>query len=196
MNNKATTIEEERLANLNRARFKSRSKKELFMSGSRIAASAATGGVGRVASREVKRRVSGKISEAGEKAARYYKKRKDPNLTEPPKKLSGAGFWMIFSLSLANEILDVFLNFTLFLSLLTLITGLAITFIIAFYLYGQGVKPSSRKLALWIVSVAIESIPFLNILPTYPVSLLVMKKMENSEFLKKHASVMMAKGIA
>ncbi len=185
-------IEKERMAGLNRARFRGGSKSDLLKTGSRLAISAATGGVGRAVGKEVRRRVSGKVSASGEKMARRYQKKKGMT-AHPQKKLSGMGFWMIFSLSLLNTFMDVFLNFTFILSAITLVTSLVITFIIGFYLYNQGVKPSSRKLALWITSIIIESIPFLNMLPAYPVSLLMMKKMENSDFLKKHAGLLGAK---
>lgn len=184
--------EQKRMAGLNRARFKGAAKSDLLKTGSRMALSAATGGIGRAVGKEVRRKVSGKVSAAGEKMARRYQKKKGISIP-PQKKLSGTGFWMIFSLSLLNTFMDVFFNFTLILSAITLVTSLVVTFIIGFYLYNQGIKPSSRKLALWVTSIIIESVPFLNMLPAYPVSLLLMKKMENSDFLKKHAGLLGAK---
>jgi len=196
MDNGTTTIEKERMERLNQSRLRNRSKAtNLLMSGSRLAVSAATGGVGRSASREIQRRVSGSVSAAGEKAAEFYKKKMD-GMNEPEKKLSGVMFWTIFSLSVIKELSDIFLNFTIILSIFTLITGLIITFIIGFYLFSQGVSPGTKKIVLWIVSMMIEAIPFLNLIPTYPISLLIMKVMENNEFLKKHAQVAHARGVS
>lgn len=168
---------------LSRQRTAELAQSNKFRAASRIAATAAAGGLGRVASREIERRIGGRVRESGERAAERWKARRGQNPMPPPKeKLAGWIFWFIFLLSLVNELLDIFLGITIILSVFTWITGIIITFAIGFYLVMEGVNPSTRKLALWLISIIIEAIPFLNMLPTYPFSLLIMKHLEYREF--------------
>jgi hypothetical protein len=179
------TIEGKRLAKLNQARF-SASKIEKLMHGGRFITTLATGGPTRAIKKAAERRIRDKIRKVGERTAEKYlqKKQRKRQPAPPQKKLTGAGFWIILSLSIINELLDILLNFTVVLSILTWITGLIITFVIGFYLFYQGVSFSTKKIALWLISILIEAIPILNILPTYPISLIIMRIMENNEFIK------------
>ena len=169
-----TQIENGRLARLNTAR-----------KAVKTGASLATGGIGRTITREAEKKVKGKVIQAAERFG--GKKAK----AEGERKLVGPGFWFIFTFAVVKEIFDIFLTFTFFLSLFTLVNGLIITFVIWVYLASEGVSGSTKNIAVWIVSLIIEFIPFLNILPTFPISLLIMRTMENNEFLKEHAEKIM-----
>jgi len=105
----------------------------------------------------------------------------------PEKKLVGPGFWMIFSLTVIDEFMDVFLNLTFILSFVTVLSGLIVSFIVYFYLFYNGVSFTTRKLATMFISFLIEMIPFLNMFPTYPFTLIMVRWLENNERIKKFA---------
>jgi hypothetical protein len=176
-------IENEKLSRLGQARLGDRIKSEKFTVG-RVGADLAMGGVGRAVRREAERRLSGGISRAAGKVAESYKKGREAGGAPQKKRLSGLGFWFIFSAVVIKEILDILLDATLILSVLAWLIGVFIIFTVYFYLAIEGVSFTDRKLTMWIISLLIEMIPFLNILPTFPVMLLALKAMENNEFLK------------
>ena len=103
------------------------------------------------------------------------------------KKLTGPGFWGIVCLALLKDISDVFLNLTLVVALFVIVSGLVINFIIFFYLFYTGVKPSMRKLATIAFSLIIGMVPFLSILPETTASLFILRIIENNERIRKAA---------
>jgi len=179
----SATIENERSNRLSQARLGDRIKSEKFTVG-RVGTDLAMGGIGRAVRREAERRMSGGISRAAGKAAESYKKRRDGEGVPKKKKLSGLGFWFIFTAVVVKEILDILLDATLILSVLAWLIGVFVIFTVYFYLAIEGVSFTDRKLTMWIISLLIEMVPFLNILPTFPIMLLVLKATENNEFLK------------
>jgi len=147
----------------------------------RFASAGLTGGIGYAASKEVNRRAEGFLRKKADKVAESYKKNKD---STSEHKLSGVGFWMIFGLTIINEILGIILSFTI---ILPVIIGLITSFIVFFYLAYSGVSFSTRKMVVWIVAIVIEMVPILNMLPSLSVSLFLTRLLENNETLKKVA---------
>lgn len=119
---------------------------------------------------EKKDRVSGKVGAEQEK-----------------KKMTAPGFWGIVCIALIKDISDVFVNMTLVLAIFVIVTGILVNFIIFFYLFSSGVRPSARKLATLMFSFIIGVMPFLSILPETTVALFIVRAIENSEHLKKIA---------
>jgi len=103
----------------------------------------------------------------------------------PPQKLTGVGFYMIVGLALIKDVSDIAADLSVFLSVVTILTGITISFIVWFYLFYNGVKIDSRKLATFLISAIIEIIPFLNIIPTFTFTLFFIREMENNPKLKK-----------
>lgn len=102
-----------------------------------------------------------------------------------PKKLNGAGFMMILMLALFKDFSDVFLNIGLITSIITGFTGLCISGIIWFYLFYSGVSFSNKKLATFVIMTTISFIPIVNALPETTLGLLVIRKIEHSEWLQR-----------
>ena len=103
------------------------------------------------------------------------------------KKLTGAIFYIMLGLTLIKDGADVALNLTGVLSVLTTVISVAISFIVLFYLMVSGVSLRSRKLAIYLGSVIIEAIPFLNVLPMATITLYAIRLIEHSEYAKKLA---------
>jgi len=161
------------------------------------------GSPGKVAQRLTEAATTPLIARGAERLARKQRLKKiqenrgrglRDEAASPPKKLSGPGFWMVVGAAILKDTLDVFLNISILFSVLVIFTGLIIIFIVSFYLFYNGVKLTTKKLAVWAVSAIIEIIPFLSILPTYSFTLLIIRAMENNEHLKKAAA--QKKGIA
>lgn len=106
---------------------------------------------------------------------------------EEKKKMTGPAFWMIVCVALIKDISDVFANITLVLAIFVIVTGILVNFIIFFYLFSSGVRPSARKLATLMFSFIIGIVPFLSILPETTLALFIVRAIENSEHLKKIA---------
>jgi hypothetical protein len=103
-----------------------------------------------------------------------------------PKKMVGFWFYIVLLLvGFDDLLLDTGFNLTGFLAVLAPIVSNFITLITGFYLYTQKISPTSNKLSLWILSIIIEFIPFINLFPTYLVSLLITKKLENNPTARK-----------
>jgi hypothetical protein len=145
----------------------------------RIAVSAATGGVGKAVAGAVQRQASGAVRSGANKAAEKYLAKRGNNKKPQDKKLNGWGFWAIFALAFVKELLDILANFTVVLAILSVIGSLLITFIVWFYLAVNGVSLDKSKFAVYIISIIVEIIPGLNMFPTFPLTLLIVRIMEN-----------------
>jgi len=112
--------------------------------------------------------------------------------TQPtiPKKMTGPGFYMVVSMAFIKDIFDIIADLTLLLSVLTFLTGALISYIVWFYLFYNGVKLDSRKLATFLVSAIIEMIPLVNIIPTFTITLFIIRELENNKSLKKLAGTL------
>jgi len=108
----------------------------------------------------------------------------------PPKKMTGVGFYMVVALALIKDTFDIIADISILLSILTFFTGLLISYIVWFYLFYNGVKLDSRKLATFAVSAIIEVIPLVNIIPTFTITLFVIRELENNKGLKKLAGTL------
>ncbi len=96
-------------------------------------------------------------------------------------KLSGFGFWVILLIAVIKEFIDGALTATLIFSLLVSAISLVFGFIIWFYLIVHDVKMDTRKVATMFVSIIIEIIPILSIMPTFPFTLLILRAMDASD---------------
>ena len=103
----------------------------------------------------------------------------------PKKKMNGVGFWMIVTVSLIKDTLDLLLNITIVLTIFVQFSTLFFGIIIGFYLFYVGVKPTTKKLAIWLITVIIELTPIISLLPSGTFMLFVIRKLENNEAFKK-----------
>jgi hypothetical protein len=155
----------------------------------RIGFSGATGGLGNAAKKAANIKYADSISKkAGSLANRINKNKvnKKNKKEEPPKKkMTGPPFWILLIIILIDEIIDMVFNLTGILAILTIFTSLFITFMVITYYIIEGVSLSTRKLVLWIISLTIETIPIINMLPGYSVGFILTRVFENNEKLKK-----------
>jgi len=105
----------------------------------------------------------------------------------PKKKMAGMMFYMMLSLTIFKDLLDILLTFTLFLSVLGVLFGLLITFIVLIYYFLNNVSLTSRKLVVFVVSMTIEMLPLVGILPMASISFILVRNFENSQRLRKFA---------
>jgi len=107
------------------------------------------------------------------------------NQEKPKKKMTGIGFWFIVAIALFKDFLDMILTLTILLIPIII----PITFLIGFgvwtYLYLQGVKMDTRKVATMVVGFFLDAIPLLGALPIFTLTLFVIKFLENSEHASK-----------
>lgn len=101
------------------------------------------------------------------------------NEPQEKKKLQGIGFWAIVGLAIIKDILDIFLNITILLSVVVIPVTFMISFGVFMYLYLNGVKIDTRKGATIFVGFFMDALPFLSFLPTFTCTLFVIKWMEN-----------------
>lgn len=97
------------------------------------------------------------------------------------KKLQGIGFWFMLGLTMIKDFLDIFLNVAFFLVFLIIPIGFMVSFAVFLYLYLQGVKMDTRKLATVTIGFLIDIVPILSILPAFTISLILIRIIENSE---------------
>lgn len=96
-------------------------------------------------------------------------------------KLAGTGFLILLGVSILKEALDVLADLTVFLALLTILLNIVFSIVVWFYLFLHDVKFGTKKIAAGAITVMIEIIPILNVIPTFPLTLLMMRKMEYDE---------------
>ena len=154
-----------------------------------------TGGVGRVVEKAAHR----SISRVAEKSAVGYKNRQRRkrvgSIPKPAKKMHTAGFAVMVGLAITKDILDIILALTFFLSLLTSIFGIVVSFITVFYFVYNDVKWTSRKIVTILITSIVEFIPFVNVIfPAATINLFLVRKFENNDrlkaFAKKKASLL------
>jgi hypothetical protein len=148
-----------------------------------------TGGVGRMVDKATSRGVS-RIAERAAGAYKRRQRRKGAKIetTEPVKKLTGVGFWMMVTLAAMKDLLDILFTFTFFLTLLTIIFTIALSFIIFFYLFYNNVKFTSKALVRIIISFIIEMIPIVGALaPMSVISLFLIRSVENNRIFREFA---------
>lgn len=151
-----------------------------------LAYAVATGGVGKAIDKATKKATGQAISRAAQRASESYKKRQggkqkasQARSEEDKKKMTGVGFWMIVGLALAKDLLDILTGLTVVLIILVVFTTMTISFIVAFYLFYVGVKPDTRKVVTWALSFLAEIVSG-GFLPTYTISLFIIRFMENN----------------
>jgi len=125
-----------------------------------------------------------------------FQDRRIPRLKieKPPKKMAGVGFYMIVILVAFKDFLfDPISDIFVVTSILALIVGPIVSFIVTFYMFYSGVSFTNKKLAAILVPVVVEAIPLVSIIPTQIISLFIVRHLENKEqeekFKKKMASI-------
>jgi len=107
------------------------------------------------------------------------------NQKKPEKKMQGIGFWLIVVIALFKD----FLDFVLTLTVLLIPIIIPLTFLIGFgvwtYLYLQGVKMDTRKVATMATGFFLDAVPLFGALPIFTVTLFIIKFLENSEHAQK-----------
>lgn len=133
-----------------------------------------------------------------EKTASYYAqqrliRRRQKNLaaeqpTQLKKKMTGAFFYMMLSLTILKDFFDFLLTFTIILSFFIILINFVIMFVLLIYYFINDIKLTSRKLVTVIVGFTVEMIPIIGLLPMASLSLIMVRKLENSERLSKMAN--------
>ena len=129
-----------------------------------------------------------------ERTARYAqqrlveRRRRSQAVKQPAqlsKKMTGPFFYIMLLLVAFKDLLDVFLTLSIVLSFFIFAINGLIILVILLYYFVNDVKLSSRKLAVFVISMTIETIPILGLLPMTSISLIVIRKLENSKGLSK-----------
>jgi len=175
-------------------------RNEKLRSVGRIARSAmisgTTQGPARAAERALERASAEAMAFGAEKVAMaaqrrlLARKRKQGQLDTkkaPKKKMTGIAFYMMLSLTIFKDLFDIILTFTIILSFLGVLFGLLVTFIVLIYYFFNHVNLTSRKLVIFVASMAIEILPFVGVLPMASFSLILVRSFENSDRLRKFA---------
>ena len=163
--------------------------------GARLASAGLSGGVGKAVDRAAHMAVGGAVSTAAAKAAAKYRlKRESKTPAESrvesrqlqqadreEKKIAGAGFWMVLGICIAKDLLDIFTNLSVILSILVWVTTMMILFVVNFYLFYNGVKPTTKKVLWQAVVFAGDSFPFISIFIGYTIYLIFVRIVENNE---------------
>ncbi len=127
---------------------------------------------------------SGAITKLAERSARRFKKPGE-NKPSKTKKMIGIIFYLMLGLAIFKDLLDAVTDLTIVFSILSLITTPVYTFILAFYLFTEGISLTTRKLVTMIISTIIGLIPIINILPVTTINLILLRYFENSEKAQK-----------
>lgn len=97
------------------------------------------------------------------------------------KKMAGMAFYLVLSLTIFKDVSDLVADASVILSIITPITGLIVSFVVAVYFYLNKVEISTNKIVAYALSIVLEFIPFLNIIPTSTIVLILTKWMENNK---------------
>ena len=111
--------------------------------------------------------------------------------------ISGAGWYVVLILTLLGDALGALLDMTLILSIVTTLMGWLIQGIVWLYFFRHDVSflagQSGKKLATYVASLIIETIPFINALPMLSISFVVISLLENTE--RRHHNSAVWRGI-
>ncbi len=133
-------------------------------------------------------KVGGEIKDRGRPTQDYKNNQQaiNKNKEEPrKKKMVGPMFWLIIMIAIFKDVSDVLANLTVVIAIFTFITSMFISFFITVYLYFEGVKFDTRKIAVLVINFIIGSIPLISFIPTYTASIFLIKWMENSKTVSK-----------
>lgn len=97
------------------------------------------------------------------------------------KKMNGLGFYLVLLLTITDDIIDILLNLSVVLSIITSLTSIFISFIVWLYLKSNGVKMDTQKIAIWILAFIVEVFPFASAIPSSTSALLLTKKIVNGD---------------
>ncbi|MEX0930391.1 MAG: hypothetical protein WDZ79_01790 [Candidatus Paceibacterota bacterium] len=129
------------------------------------------------------------------RARRQQEQRARKEQTQPPKKkLTGLVFFVILFLALGKDIVDIIVTLTGVGAPVSTVAAVFLTGVVVPYYYMNGVLPTSRKVAMWVITGAIAFIPFLAILPTAVINLILTRTMENNELIRSVASKASVRG--
>lgn len=159
---------------------------------SRAGLSRGVGGASREATQMV---MEDKVVRASRNISDRISKRNAGQNLKTAKKMTGIFFWIILAMNIFEDILDIVLDATGFLAVVTSVTSIILLFINFTYMFFQRVDFGSRKLILWGISFIVELIPGADILPTYSVVFVLTRFMENNEKFKKALQTVQAKKI-
>jgi hypothetical protein len=146
----------------------------------RIAHAGLTGGIGAAGRKVTEQLTQKQVDKYSQKTANVIRKRRGQQTQSQTakKKMSGAGFYIILGITILEDLLDIFL------SPITPITSVIVSFIVFTYLYLENIDFDSRTIARWLISFIIELIPVINIIPTYSIIFYLTKVFENKKIVK------------
>lgn len=139
---------------------------------------AATGGAGAVLRRAADAATEESVDRAAKSLAGRIRQRTGAPAADA-KKMTGYAFYVILGLVIFKDLSDIFADITIFLSAITPITSIAISFVLACYFYFNDIELSVNKVAAYIISLIVEFVPILNAIPTTTFILLLTKYLEN-----------------
>ncbi len=127
---------------------------------------------------------------------KYLREKENNQITRPKKgsvngsvaknhssitpKMTGPLFYIVLFLTMLDDFFDLFANLA-FLGIVASLFSFIISGLIFIYFKIEGVKLGGKKTALWITGIICELIPFVSILPTYTINLLITRKIENGD---------------
>lgn len=115
-------------------------------------------------------------------AEKFAKKRQQETPRDPAKKkMTGVSFWIMVGVALMKDSLDLILNFSVFLIFLVIPLSFLFMFVTFMYLYLEGVKMDSRKIATIVISFLVDMLPLISMLPAFTLSLFIIRYLENAK---------------
>lgn len=106
--------------------------------------------------------------------------------TQSEKPMTGPGFWILVAVTAFDElILDLLANLSVVFAIFVLLTGILIAAYTISYFFFTGVSMDTRVLATMSISLLIEIVPFVSIIPSALASLFVIRWFVQKDYREK-----------
>jgi hypothetical protein len=107
-------------------------------------------------------------------------------VANPEKPMAGPGFWILVAVTSFDElVLDLIANISVVFAIFVFLTGFLVAAITIGYLYFSGVPMDMRKVTTMSVSLLIEILPFVSIIPSAVIALFVIRWFAQKDYREK-----------
>ncbi|MEX0672787.1 MAG: hypothetical protein WDZ82_03355 [Candidatus Paceibacterota bacterium] len=112
----------------------------------------------------------------------------------PKKKLTGWPFYVVLFLAIIKDIVDIIVTIFVISSIASTAAAALLTIVIVPYYLYSGVLPKTKKVVMWVITAVIAYVPFLAVLPTATINVVLTRIMTNNELFQAVASKVSVKG--
>jgi hypothetical protein len=113
-------------------------------------------------------------------------------MEESDKKLTGAGFWMMASIAVLKDLLDLFANMSVVFVWISFFTTPFYYFLLFLYLLHKNVGVSTKKMTTSAIGFIVGIVPGFNLFPEATINLYMIRLFENSEVARRVTSIKVA----